>query len=141
MKHRLLWKLLLINSVPVILVILGVIWWAIDHLAAAYFMDLMNRYAIEPTEIHGMFLTSIHHYLLWASLVAVVVAALLSFMLTRRVLQPLSEMARITEKITAGDFSGRVAITTGARLQPCRAIQSMTSTASASSCGLATGAC
>ena len=46
MKHRLLWKLLLINSVPVILVILVVIWWAIDHLAASYFVDLMHRYAI-----------------------------------------------------------------------------------------------
>lgn len=113
MKPRLLWKLLLINVIPVILVIIAIIWLAIDHLAAGYFMDLMDQYAISPTEIHSMFLTSIHHYLLWASLVAVVVAALLSFLLTRRVLQPLSEMARITEKIAAGDFSGRVAITTG----------------------------
>lgn len=113
MKPRLLWKLLLINVLPVILVIIAIIWLAIDHLAAGYFMDLMDQYAISPTEIHSMFLTSIHHYLLWASLVAVVVAALLSFLLTRRVLQPLSEMARITEKIAAGDFSGRVAITTG----------------------------
>lgn len=112
MKHRLLWKLLLINSVPVILVILGVIWWAIDHLAAAYFMDLMNRYAIEPTEIHGMFLTSIHHYLLWASLVALGVAVGLSFLLTRRVLQPLSHMARVSERIATGDFSPRVDVAT-----------------------------
>lgn len=113
MKPRLLWKLLLINIIPVILVIIAIIWLAIDHLAAGYFMDLMDQYAISPTEIHSMFLTSIHHYLLWASLVAVVVAALLSFLLTRRVLQPLSEMACITEKIAAGDFSGRVAIVTG----------------------------
>jgi signal transduction histidine kinase len=112
MKHRLLWKLLLINIVPVILVIILVIWLAIDHLAAAYFMDLMTRYAISPTEIHAMFLSSIHHYLIWASLVALVVAAVLSFLLTRRVLRPLSQMSRITEKIATGDFSSRVDVTT-----------------------------
>lgn len=112
MKHRLLWKLLLINSVPVILVILVVIWWAIDHLAASYFMDLMHRYAIEPTEIHAMFLTSIHHYLLWASLVALGVAVSLSFLLTRRVLRPLSQMAQVSERIATGDFSPRVEVAT-----------------------------
>lgn len=112
MKQRLLWKLLLINIVPVILVIILVIWWAIDQLAAAYFMDLMKKYAISPTEMHAMFLTSIHHYLLWASLVALVVAALLSFLLTRRVLRPLSQMSMITEKIAAGDFSSRVEVQT-----------------------------
>jgi two-component system, OmpR family, sensor histidine kinase BaeS len=112
MKHRLLWKLLLINVVPVILVIIAIIWLAIDHLAAGYFMDLMDRYAISPTEIHSMFLTSIHHYLLWASLVALIVAVLLSYLLTRRVLRPLSQMVLITEKIASGDFSGQVAITT-----------------------------
>jgi signal transduction histidine kinase len=110
--HRLLWKLLLINIVPVILVIIGVIWLAIDHLAASYFMELMDNYAISPTELHAMFLTSIHHYLLWASLVALVVATLLSFLLTRRVLRPLSQMARITESIAAGDFTGRVLVRT-----------------------------
>ncbi len=112
MKHRLLWKLLLINIVPVILVIILVIWLAIDHLAAGYFMELMDQYAISPTEIHSMFLSSIHHYLLWASLVALVVAALLSFLLTRRVLRPLSQMSLITEKIAAGDFTSRVDIQT-----------------------------
>jgi len=112
MKHRLLWKLLFINSVPVILLILVVIWWAIDHLAATYFMDLMNRYAIEPTEIHGMFLSSIHHSLLWASLVALLVAVGLSFLLTRRILRPLTQMARVSERIALGDFSPRLEVAT-----------------------------
>lgn len=112
MRQPLLWKLLLINIVPVILVIILVVWLAIDHLAATYFMNLMNRYMISPTEIHAMFLTSIHHYLIWASLVALVTATLLSFLLTRRVLRPLSQMSMITEKIASGDYSSRVDIQT-----------------------------
>ena len=112
MKNRLVWKLLLTNIVPVIVVVILVIWVAIDKLAATYFMDLMEKYAISPTEIHSMFLRSIHHYLLWASLVAILVACLLSFLLTRRVLRPLSAMTNITVKYAAGDFSSRVNVET-----------------------------
>lgn len=112
MKNRLLWKILLTNIVPVIVIILLVIWVAIDHLAAAYFMDLMDNYSISPKELNQMFLTSIHHYLGWAGLVALVTAVLISFLLTRRVLKPLSEMTQITDKYAAGDFSSRVDVTT-----------------------------
>lgn len=108
MKHRLLWKLLLINIVPVIAAIILVIWLAIDQLAADYFMDLMRKYDISPTEIHQMFLTSIHHYLIWASLAALALAFLLSFLLTRRVLRPLSQMTAIAGAMAAGDFTARV---------------------------------
>lgn len=111
MKRRLLWKLLLINSVPVIGVIILVVWLAIDQLAAKYFMALMNRYEIDPTDIHQMFLASIHRYLLWASLAALVLAFVISFLLTRRLLRPLSQMAAITQAMAAGDFSARVEIT------------------------------
>lgn len=112
MKNRLLWKLLLTNIVPVIIVIIIVIWVAIDHLAAAYFMDLMDNYSISPKELHQMFLTSIHHYLGWAGLVAVAVAIILSFLITRRVLKPLSEMTQITDRYASGNFSSRVDVTT-----------------------------
>ena len=47
-KERLLWKLLLINVVPVIAVTILVIWLAIDKLAAGYFMALMKKYEISP---------------------------------------------------------------------------------------------
>ncbi len=110
MRHRLLWKLLLINSVPVIAVIILVVWLAIDQLAADYFMDLMKKYDISPTDIHQMFLTSIHHYLLWASLAALALAFILSFLLTRRLLQPLSQMTAIAGAMAAGSFTARVEV-------------------------------
>ena len=112
MKTRLLWKLLLTNVIPVIAVIFLVVWLAIDKLAANYFMALMEKYEVSPDDIHQMFLTSVHHYLVWASLAALGVAFILSYLLTRRVLRPLSEMTAITREVAAGNFSLRAEITT-----------------------------
>ncbi len=111
-RNRLLWKLLLVTVVPVIGVITLIIWLAINQLAAKYFMALMKKYDISPTDIHQMFLTSIHYYLIWASLAALGVAFLLSFLLTRRVLRPLSQMNSITRDIAAGNFQARVDVVT-----------------------------
>lgn len=110
MKNRLLWKLLLISVVPVIAVIILVIWLAIDQLAADYFMALMKKYAVSTTETHHMFLAAIHRYLIWATIAALALALLLGYLLTRRVLRPLSQMADITRQFAAGNFSGRVAV-------------------------------
>ncbi len=110
MKGRLLWKLLLINIVPVIGVVILVIWLAIDKLAANYFMALMQEYDVSPTDIHQMFLSSIHRYLIWASIAALGLAFFLSFLLIRRMLRPLSQMTAIAGKMAAGTFSARVDI-------------------------------
>lgn len=111
-RERLLWKLLLINVVPVIAVTILVIWLAIDKLAAGYFMALMKKYEISPTDIHQMFLTSIHYYLLWASVAALLVAFVLSYLLTRRVLKPLAQMNAITRELAAGNYGVRAEIVT-----------------------------
>ncbi len=110
MKNRLLWKLLLTNIIPVIGVIFLVVWLAVDKLAANYFMALMDKYDVSPDDIHQMFLTSIHHYLVWASLAALGLATILSYLLTRRVLRPLSQMTAITKEIAAGNFSLRTEV-------------------------------
>lgn len=106
-KQRLLWKLL-VNVVPVIVVVVLSIWWAIDRLAATYFMALMDQYMIEPVETHRAFLTAIHHYLLWASLAGLLLALLLSYLLTRRVLRPLSQMVAATREVASGNFTTRI---------------------------------
>ncbi len=112
MRNRLLWKLLLTNILPVIGVIFLVVWLAIDKLAAQYFMELMKIYDVSPNDIHQMFLTSIHQYLVWASLASLGLAFVLSFLLTRRVLRPLSQMTAITKEVAAGNFSLRAEIST-----------------------------
>jgi signal transduction histidine kinase len=109
-KQRLLWKLLLVNVVPVIAVVVLTIWLAIDCLAANYFMVLMDDYMIEPVETHRAFLTAINYYLLWASLAGLLLALLLSYLLTRRVLRPLSQMVTATREVAAGNFTTRVEV-------------------------------
>lgn len=110
MKGRLLWKLLLVNIVPVIGIVIPVIWLAIDQLAARYFTALMHKYDVSPTDIHQMFVSSVHRYLIWASLAALGLAFVLSFLLIRRMLRPLSQMTAISGKMAAGTFSARVDI-------------------------------
>ena len=104
MRNRLLWKLLGIH-IAVIALVIVIVWLAIDYLAADYFMALMDKYNISPTETQEMFLDAVHRYLIWASLAAVALAGVSSFLLTRRVLRPLSRMADVTRAVAAGDYS------------------------------------
>ena len=108
MKNRLLWKLLLINIIPVIGVVTLITWLAIDHLAANYFMTLMVKYDVSPTDTHAMFLSAIHRYLLWAFGLATALALLISYLLTRKLLRPLTQMAAVADRLAKGDFSTRV---------------------------------
>jgi signal transduction histidine kinase len=96
--------------VPVIGLIILVVWVAVDVLAAHYFTELMTRYNLEPSETHAMFVASVHSYLIDASIVAVILAALLSFLLTRTVLRPLSQMNEVSQRIAAGDYTARVEV-------------------------------
>ncbi len=111
MKQRLLWKLLLINIVPVIGIIILVVWVSINKLAANYFMALMDKYDVSPNEIHHMFLAAVHRYLLWSTLAALILAFIISYFLIRRILQPLAQMAAITREVATGNFSARVEVT------------------------------
>ena len=107
MKKYLILKLLAINIV-VIGFVMVLVWIAIDTLAAGYFVTLMEKYNISPKPAHAMFISAIHRYMLWASLAAVILAVVLSFLMMRRVLAPLTQMTEITREIAAGNFVLRV---------------------------------
>lgn len=109
MRGGILWKLLGVN-VLVIGVVILIVWFAIDYLAANYFMTLMKDYNISPTSIHQMFLDVTHRSLIWATLATLALAVVLSFLLTKKVLTPLSQMTGITRKIAAGDYTSQVQI-------------------------------
>jgi signal transduction histidine kinase len=113
MKRPLLWKLLTVTTLPAIAVFIALVWLAIDQLAADYFMALMDKYMVSPTETHRMFLTAIHRYLLGASLVALLVSCLLSYLMIRRVLRPLASVTRASRQIAAGNFTVRVETSSG----------------------------
>ena len=109
MKSRLLWKLLSIN-LPVIALVILIVWLSIDFLAADYFAALMRKYNISPTETHQMFLNAVHRYIISTSLVAMLMAFVLSFFLTKRMLRPLYAMAEVSRKVSQGDFTARADI-------------------------------
>jgi signal transduction histidine kinase len=109
--RSLLWKLLGINILVIVFVII-IVWLAINTLAADYFVTLMEKYNISPTSSHEMFVSSVHRYLIWASLAAILLAVALSFLLVKRVLGPLTRMMSITREIASGDYSGRVPVAT-----------------------------
>jgi signal transduction histidine kinase len=108
---------LIVKLLSITLVVSGfmvaVVWFAIDTLAASYFVILMHKYHISPEPAHDMFVHAVHRYLIWAFVAAVLLAAALSFLLMRRVLKPLTRMTLITRKIAAGDFSVRVPTSAG----------------------------
>jgi two-component system, OmpR family, sensor histidine kinase BaeS len=107
-KRHLIFKLLAVNLV-VIAFVMAVVWFSIDTLAAGYFVTLMEKYHISPEPAHAMFVDSVHRYLIWACVAAVGLAAMLSFLMLRRILAPLMRMTLSTSEIAAGDYSSRVA--------------------------------
>lgn len=107
MNRYLIVKLLSITLL-VILFVVVLVWISIDTLAAGYFVTLMEKYHISPEPAHDMFVSAIHRYLVWTFLGAVILAAALSYLMMRRVLNPLTRMTAITQDIAAGDFSVRV---------------------------------
>jgi two-component system sensor histidine kinase BaeS len=107
MKQGLLLKLLGIN-IPVVALVILVLWLVLDTLAANYFSILMREYHISPIDAHHMFIHSVHRYMLWTSIGALFLGALLSVSLTRMVLRPLHEMTQTARSISEGDYSSRV---------------------------------
>jgi two-component system, OmpR family, sensor histidine kinase BaeS len=109
MRTSLLWKLVGIN-ISIIGFVIIIVWLAVDYLAADYFVTLMKQYNISPVTSNKMFLQSVHRYLIWATLAAFVLALVLNFLMMKRVLGPLTQMADITRKIASGDYSSRTPI-------------------------------
>jgi signal transduction histidine kinase len=106
---HLIWKLLGIN-ILIIGFVIAIVWLSIDYLSANYFMVLMEKYNISPGPSHEMFLSAVHRYLIWASLSALLLAVLLSFLLIKRVLEPLAKMTEITRSISLGDYSAGIPV-------------------------------
>lgn len=108
-KRRLIWKLFGIN-ILVVVFLMVLVWMSIDYLAAGYFATLMEKYHINPESSHAMFVAAAHRYLIWAGLGGCLLAALLCFLLLRRVLSPLIEMTALTSKISTGDYDTAVPV-------------------------------
>ena len=107
MKRHLIFKLLAVN-LAVLVFVMVIVWLSINTLAAGYFVTLMEKYHISPAPAHAMFVDAVHRYLIWACLAAMGLAAVLSYVMLRRILAPLSRMTLSSREIAAGDLSSRV---------------------------------
>ena len=111
MKTRLIWKFFAANLLVIGLVML-IVWGAVDYLAEGYFVTLMDKYHISPKESHQMFVDSVHRYLIWGSLAAIGVSSIISFFMMKHILDPLSKMTQLTDRIATGEFPDAVPVTT-----------------------------
>ena len=109
MKRLLLWKLLILQLLIVVVVVV-IIAISVHQLSTAHFMGLIDNYDVPKDVAYGMFLESVDRYLLYAGLAGGGLAMAISFVVTRQILRPLTQLASAAEKIAAGDFSARVAV-------------------------------
>jgi len=72
-----------------------------------YFTKLMHEFGISPTKLNSMFTSSVEQSLWWGILVALALGIVLSLLLTKTLLRPISKMVRATEDIAQGDLSAR----------------------------------
>jgi signal transduction histidine kinase len=92
--------------------VIFIVWGAVDYLAEGYFITLMDKYHISPKESHQMFVASVHRYLIWGSLAAIIVSSVISSFMMRQILEPLSRMTQLTDRIATGEFPDAVPVTT-----------------------------
>lgn len=111
-RTRLLWKLVAIH-VLLLIGLIAAVWMTIDLQAADYFTDLMREYNVSPATLHEMFLDAVHRYLLWVSVLGVVLGAAANWFWVRQILRPLTYMAETAEHIASGDYSQRVPVSSG----------------------------
>jgi two-component system sensor histidine kinase BaeS len=106
---RLIWKLLLINWTGLFVMMLLVV-LAIHWLASSYFMSLIEKYSIDPTDVHSMFLKSVDRFMLISGSIGFVISSLLNMWLNYQLLKPISQIMHSAARISEGDFSNQVTV-------------------------------
>lgn len=98
-------KILLINGLVVAVVI-----WQVGVSVKDFACTLVDRYGLIGAERQAFFNSTMHYYLLRASLIAVAVAALIYFVLMARVLRPLRQLMRSARMMAEGEYPAPVAV-------------------------------
>ena len=98
---------LVVANILVAMAVTGTLYVLFTRLMDAYFERLMHEFDISPTKLNSMFTSDVEQSLWWGIVVALALGILLSWLLTRTLLRPISKMVRATEKIADGDLSAR----------------------------------
>jgi signal transduction histidine kinase len=86
------------------------IWIIANQLSAGFGLVLAERYGVEASVAHQMFMDSLHFAFIRVGAGAVILAVAASVLLLRNILRPLREMTLQIERVTAGDFAARIDI-------------------------------
>lgn len=116
-KRRTVFPVLFFQMVAVSIVVASTVtvllYLTFDKLTQVYFHSLMVEFNISPTKLNSMFVDDVERSLIWGIGLSLLVGLILSFLLTRVVLRPMSKMAVATEKIAAGDYTARAPTVAG----------------------------
>ncbi len=83
------------------------LYWIFTGLMDNYFTKLMHEFDISPTKLNSMFASNVEQSLWWGIVVALALGIVLSLLLTKTLLRPISKMVRATEDIAQGNLSAR----------------------------------
>jgi len=107
MQRRVLWKLVGVQTILVvavlILLVISVRWISVNQLLTDF-----QVYATPEKPGDDVYFNFMDRYFLGASVLVGVLALGISFVVTRRILLPLSHLAGMAHRISAGDYSARV---------------------------------
>jgi len=106
-RNSLLWRLLgaQLLAIAIAVAISGAL---ITMVASQSFMQIMERYHVDPTVVEQQFLSAVRHVLVISSLGAAAAAMLLGWILVRRLVRPIAEMMVLAEQIAKGDYARRI---------------------------------
>ncbi len=98
---------LVIANIIVAMAVTATLYWIFTRLMDAYFERLMHEFDISPTKLNSMFTSDVEQSLWWGIVVALALGLVLSWLLTKALLRPISKMVQATERIAEGELSAR----------------------------------
>lgn len=119
--HQIWWKLL-VTYLAVAAICLGVVILVIHEISSSTYSSHVQRMQDSGmgmmmsspmmSDLNQAFSDAINNAIIWGGTAAVVVALVLSLLISRRITRPIHDMAAATESIADGDYSQRVSIYT-----------------------------
>lgn len=98
-KKSLSWKLTLVN-----VIVIGVVIWLTGVSVKDFACFLVNEYSFVGEGDNTVFNTTMHFYLLRASITAIIIAGLIHYFFIRQILSPLKSLAKSARQMTRGIY-------------------------------------
>ncbi|OMF80904.1 hypothetical protein BK142_05705 [Paenibacillus glucanolyticus] len=98
-KQHVAWKLIGVNILVMLIVI-----WLVGVSVKDFACLLVAQYQLVGDERNYFFDRTMHFYLIRASLLAIVVAAIIHFVFIKKILSPLKRLTQSTRQLTSGSY-------------------------------------